>query len=161
MSSHPGNDHPLSYGQIAARIENLRARNICYSCHDLATGEVFPGQPIILDDDRFRVVLDPNPRVHGHTIVVYKPHRTDFTELTPEETTSLFTLCTRVANGIKAALGAEKACLVTMCDGGHNHLHVQVLPCYAGDPVGSKRLVASRAPLQRGEEQPAAIHSAL
>ena len=91
MSSHPGNDPPLSYGQIAARIEHLRERNICYSCHDLATGEVFPGQPIILDDDRFRVVLDPNPRVHGHTIVVYKPHLADFTELTPEETASLLT----------------------------------------------------------------------
>ncbi|MDP8908485.1 MAG: hypothetical protein M3N47_05050 [Chloroflexota bacterium] len=46
-------------------------------------------------------------------------------------------------------------------DGGLNHLHVQLLPRYAGEPVGSKRLVAPRFSLQRGEEQAAAIRGAL
>ncbi len=62
MSSHPGNSPPMSYEQIAARIENLCARGFCYSCRGLATGEMLPGQPIIFEDNRFRVVLDLNPR---------------------------------------------------------------------------------------------------
>ncbi len=152
MSGQPNHTRPESYLRIAARVADLRAQNICYICHDLATGEVFPGQPIIHDDERFRVVLDLNPKAHGHTIVVSKPHRADFTELAPEETAALFALCTRVANAIKRGLGAEKLYLVTMCDGGLNHLHVQLLPRYAGEPVGSKRLVAPRYPLQGGEE---------
>ncbi len=91
MLDQPEPAPPASYERIAARVENLRARNICYSCHDLATGEVFPDQPIIYDDERFRVVLDLHPRAHGQTIVVYKPHRADFTELRPEETAAFFT----------------------------------------------------------------------
>ena len=73
------------------------------------------------------------PRVRGQTIVVSKSHRADCTERTPEETASCFTLCTHVANAIKAAFGAEKVYLVTMCDGGPNHLHIQLLPRYAGE----------------------------
>ena len=134
-----GDEHSTAYERIAARIAALRARNVCYVCHDLATGEVFPDQTIIEEDERFRVVLDLNPRARGHTIVIYKPHRADFTELAPEETAALFTRCTRVANAIKRGLGAEKVYLVTMCDGGLNHLHVQLLPRFAGEPVGSKR----------------------
>lgn len=151
---------PESYLRIAARVAELRARDVCYICHDLATGEVFPGQPIVHDDERFRVVLDLNPKAHGHAIVVYKPHRADFTELVPEETAALFTLCTRVANAIKQGLGAEKVYLVTMCDGGLNHLHVQLLPRYAGEANGSKRFVSPRYPLQGGEETASAIHAA-
>ena len=91
LSEQANQPPPESYLRIAARVADLRARNVCYICHDLATGEVFPDQPIIHDDERFRVVLDLNPRAHGQTIVVYKPHRADFTELAPEETAVLFT----------------------------------------------------------------------
>jgi diadenosine tetraphosphate (Ap4A) HIT family hydrolase len=153
--------HSASYERIAARVAELCARNVCYCCHDLATGEVLPDQPIIHGDERFRVVLDLNPRAHGQTIVVYKPHRADFTELTPEETASLFALCTRVANAIKQGLGAERVYLVTMCDGEINHLHVQLLPRYAGESIGSKRFVAPRVPLQGGEELASAIRAEL
>ncbi len=157
----PTPTHPASYVRITARVEALRERGVCYSCHDLATGEVFPGQSIIHDDERFRVVLDLHPRAHGQAIVVYKPHRADFTELEPEETAALFALCTRVANAIKQGLGAEKVYLVTMCDGGLNHLHVQLLPRYAGEPTGSKRFGAPRYPLEDGEALAGVIRAAL
>lgn len=135
---------------LAARIEALRRQGICPTCHDLRTGALFGTQPVIHDDDRFRVVLDLYPRAVGHTIVVYKPHRDDLAALAAAETGSLMWLCVRVMNALKTALGAEKVYLNTMCDGGINHLHLQLLPRYPGDAIGSRRFVAERRPLTDG-----------
>ncbi|MDP9356292.1 MAG: HIT family protein [Chloroflexota bacterium] len=161
MTEQATRGHPESYLRLGEKIAALRGRGICYQCHDLATGEVFPEQPVIHDDERLRVVLDQHPRAHGHTIVVWKPHRNDFTELAPEETTELFAACTTVANAIQRVLGAEKVYLVTMCDGTPNHLHVQLLPRYPGESIGSKRLVAPRQLLVDGDELAAAIRAEL
>lgn len=161
MADQPEMKSPASHERIAAQVADLRARGVCYICYDLTTGEVFSDQPVIHDDERFRVVLDLNPKARGHTIVVNKPHRADFTDLLPEETAALFTCCTRVANAIKQGLGAEKVYLVTMCDGEINHLHVHLLPRYAGEVIGSKRLVGRRVPIERGEEVAAMIRGAL
>ena len=143
------------------RIETLRQQGVCYICHDQRTEQVFGQQPVIYEDDRFKVVLDLYPRARGHTIVVYKPHREDISQLTEEETAVLFQLCVRVVNAIKQALGADKVYLYTMCDGDINHLHIQLLPRYSGDPIGSKRFVAPRAPLTDGEATARRIRLAL
>ncbi|GHO89422.1 HIT family protein [Dictyobacter formicarum] len=147
--------------QLNQKIEALRKRGICYSCHDLATGLIFGQQAPIYEDDQFKVVLDPYPRMLGHTIVVYKPHREDISELSVEEARSLFQLCLHVVNALKAALHAEKVYLNTMCDGSINHVHIQLFPRYAGDPIGSKRFVLPRGPLENGEELASQIRYAL
>jgi diadenosine tetraphosphate (Ap4A) HIT family hydrolase len=152
---------PPGYVALSERIAALRAVGICYQCHDLATGELFTDQAVIGDEDRIRIVLDPNPRARGHTIVVWKPHRADFTELEPGETAELFVRCTEVANAIKRVLGADKVYLVTMCDGEPNHLHIQLVPRYAGEPIGSKRFVAPRTAIGDAEATAAAIRDAL
>jgi dATP pyrophosphohydrolase len=157
MSSHD----PSSYQRLGKRVAELRGRGICPTCHDLATGELFGDQSVILDDDRFRVALEQHPRARGHTIIIYKPHRDDFTELTPDETSALFGLATRVANALKQALGAEKVYLVTMCDGMPNHLHLQLLPRLPGEPIGSRRFTAPRGVLEDGERLATAIRAAL
>ncbi len=86
-------ERPAGYTALSERIQRLKDAGACYLCHDLATGEVFRDQPTVADEERIRVVLDPNPKAHGHTIVVWKPHRADFSELEPEETAELFTKC--------------------------------------------------------------------
>lgn len=154
-------NHPSSYLRLGERVAELRAQGICPTCHDQATGELFGDQPVIVEDDRFRVALEQHPRAHGHTIVVYKPHRDDFTQLAPDETAALFTLATRVANALKRALGAEKVYLVTMCDGSPNHLHLQLLPRLPGEPTGSRRFVAPRSVLTDGARLAATIRAAL
>ena len=146
---------------LKRRIDALRQQGVCYECHDQHAGQVFVRQPTIYEDDRFKVVLDLYPRMPGHTIVVYKPHREDISQLAEEETAALFQLCVRVVNAIKQALGAEKVYLNTMCDGTINHLHVQLLPRYSGDPIGSKRFVAPRGPLTDGEATARRIRLAL
>jgi diadenosine tetraphosphate (Ap4A) HIT family hydrolase len=151
----------LARAETVRRIDTLRQQGVCYQCHDDATGEVFGKQAVIVEDDRFKVLLDSYPRMLGHTIVVYKPHREDISELAAEESAAVFQLCVRVVNAIKQALGAEKVYLNTMCDGAINHLHVQLLPRYPGDPLGSRRFVAPRGPLADGKALAARIGEAL
>ncbi|HEY7127644.1 MAG TPA: HIT family protein [Ktedonobacterales bacterium] len=147
--------------QRNAQIAALQKQSVCYICHDFATGAVFGGQTIIYDDDLFRVVLDDYPRMLGHTIVVYKPHREDISALSEEDAGQLFGFCTKLIRAIKAGLGAEKVYLNTMCDGGITHLHLQLFPRYPGDPIGSARFVAPRGPLTNGETIAQAIQEAL
>jgi len=155
------NQRPPAYIALSEKIAALKAAGICYQCHDLATGEFFAGQAVIADEERIRIVLDSNPKTRGHTIVVWKPHRRDFSELKPKETAELFTRCTEVANAIKRGLGAEKIYLVTMCDGEPNHLHIQLIPRYAGEGIGSKRFVAPRTPIEDADATADAIRNAL
>ncbi|CAA9582111.1 MAG: hypothetical protein AVDCRST_MAG87-3495 [uncultured Thermomicrobiales bacterium] len=153
--------HLPAYVALSERIAALKAAGICYQCHDLATGELFGDQTVIADNARIRIVLDPNPKSRGHTIVVWKPHQADFSELEPGETAELFVRCTELANAIKRGLGAEKVYLVTMCDGEPNHLHIRLIPRYAGEPIGSKRFVAPRSPIGNAEATATAIRNAL
>ena len=143
------------------KISALQQQGICYSCHDLITSEVFGKQPLIYEDDCFRVALELYPRMLGHTIVLYKPHREDISELSQEEAGQLFQLCTQVVKALKTALHAEKVYLNTMCDGPINHVHIQLFPRYLGDAIGSKRFVAPRGPLRNGEELAQSIRSTL
>jgi diadenosine tetraphosphate (Ap4A) HIT family hydrolase len=140
-----------SYEGLRQKIESLRAKNVCYACHDLNTGELFRDQHVVFEDDLFRVALDLNPRMLGHTIVLYKPHREDLSYLTAEEAGRVFAFCVLVTRTIKEGLGGEKVYLNTMCDGGINHFHLQLFPRYPGDPIGSERFVADRGPVIHGE----------
>jgi len=143
------------------RIEALRQQHICYSCYDLATGELFGHQAVIYEDSAVKAVLELYPRMVGHTIVVYKPHREDITELTPDEAACLFQRCIDIAKAIKVGLGAEKVYLNTMCDGAINHVHIQLFPRYPGDPIGSTRFVAPRNSLANGDMLAQRIRGAL
>jgi len=148
--------------ELGRRIEALRRQGICYQCYNAETGgSLFGHEHIIYEDHSFKVVLEPYPRTRGHTIVVYKPHREDISKLTEDEAGKLFVLCVRMVKAMKAGLGADKVYLNTMCDGGMNHLHVQLLPRYAGDETGSTLFVAPRGPLVDGGVIASRIRSAL
>jgi diadenosine tetraphosphate (Ap4A) HIT family hydrolase len=151
----------LQREQVGLRVQELRRQGICDTCHSLATGEPHDNRYVIHEDDLFKVNLEAYPRSRGHTIVVYKPHRADFSELAEDETGRVFQMCVRIANAVKHGLGAEKVYLNTMCDGPLNHLHLQLFPRYAGDPIGSTRFVAPRGPLIDGDETIRLIRAAL
>lgn len=154
-------DKPAGYVSLGERIRELRELGICPTCRDFEHSDVFPDQIIIYENDLVRVVLEKFPRAHGQTIVVWKPHHEDFTTLSLEDTANLFQQCTRIAQAIKRGLGAEKVYLVTMCDGYPNHLHIQLLPRYAGEPIGSKRFVGLRTPLKDGSQTAEKIRQSL
>ena len=145
---------------VQARIEHLTRQGVCYTCHHLRTGEVFPEQVGIWDAPMFQIVLEPYPRMRGHTIIVWKSHRADFSELTPEEWQPCMGACRAAAEALKVALGAERVYLNSMCDGEINHLHFQLFPRYAGDRIGSSRFVLPRHPVQHAPEDAEAIRAA-
>ncbi len=134
---------------VAERVGAAHARGLCATCHDLATGEVYGDDDrLIYEDDLFKVLLERFPRVRGHTIVIYKPHREDISELTDDEAEALAVACLRTIRALKSGLGAEKVYLNTMCDGPRNHLHLQLFPRYAGEDIGSRRFVLPRSGLE-------------
>ena len=107
------------------------------------------------------MVLTLFPRMKGHTIVIFKPHREDISEINGEETSEIFGLCVRMTNAIKRGLGAEKVYMNTICDGEINHLHIQLFPRYPGERIGSSRFVAPRGPLTDGDATARRIRAAL
>src|SRR3712207_1418290 len=100
-------------------MHELAEQGICYSCYDQETGELFGDreQDIVYEDALFKVVLEPYPRMRGHTIVVFKPHREDISALSEDEACLVARACLRVIQAIKEGLGTEKVFLNTMCDG--------------------------------------------
>ncbi len=147
---------------LGRRVEELRRQGICDACYDLETGgELYGDEHTIYEDHLFKVKLETYPRARGHTIVVYKPHRLDISELSEEEAGQVFEMCVRMVKAIKEGLRAEKVYLVTMCDGILNHLHLQLLPRYPGEKIGSTRFVAPRGPLVDGDSTAGRIRSAL
>lgn len=137
-------EQPEARDRQDALLRELRARGECYECRQLSHGDVFPGQPVVWESDRFISVLDMFPRASGQLILVFKPHREDISALTDDEARELMTLILRHVRALKAALGAEKVYVLTMCDGTPNHLHVQLLPRLPGDPIGGKLLNSPR-----------------
>jgi diadenosine tetraphosphate (Ap4A) HIT family hydrolase len=148
---------------IAEKVSRSRLSDHgkCVTCHDLATGEVSGRQGIIYENDVYKVTLEIRPRMPGHTIVVYKPHRKDICDLTDKEIGPLFQLCAQVSRALKQALGAKQVYLDTMCDDPINHLHIQLLPRYAGEAIGSTRFVLPRAPVIDAEKTAQQIREAL
>lgn len=132
-----------------------------YQCREQSHGDVLGHQHVITDDEDARVVLALDPRVPGHTIVVWKRHVHDFSELDDRETARLFLICRDVARALRTALtDVERVYQVTMCDGPINHLHVQLIPRYAGTPIGSQRLIDPRGPVLDGDRLAGAIRGA-
>lgn len=147
--------------RMLGRIELLKRQGVCYVCRDLETKSVFGEQHVIHEDEEFRIVLDPYPRVEGQTILVYKPHREDLSVLPEQEVGPVFRMLVRVVKAVKEGLQAEKVYVLTMSDGQPSHLSFQLLPRWPGNLMGYKRLTMGIRPLENGEETAGRIRRAL
>jgi diadenosine tetraphosphate (Ap4A) HIT family hydrolase len=147
---------------INGQVERLRQEGICPTCFDLQNdGALYGNRYVIYEDELFKVALETFPRMPGHTIVIYKPHREDLSELSPDEAGPVLQMCLSVTQALERSLGAGKVYLNTMCDGSINHLHLQLFPRYPGEPIGSTRFVLPRQPISEGEETTRRVRAAL
>lgn len=85
--------------------------------------------------------FDAYPLAGGHTLVVPKRHVERLADLTEEEVGAVFGLMHAIVRGVGRALHAP-ATTVGVNDGAASgqtmsHVHVHVLPRFAGDGVGS------------------------
>ncbi len=126
----------------------------CPTCANFKTNNIFieDDELTLYEDNLFRIFLERNARKSGHVIIIVKDHYEDISEM-PISLAEPFHRITNITiSALKEVLGALKVYLVTMCDGGPNHLHFQLIPRYEGEPHGSKVFVTPRRRIKKDME---------
>lgn len=125
-----------------ARIRELQEKDICFTCYDYETGEIFPNDGLIFyEDEKVKCQFERYPRATGQTIIVSKNHYEDISEMPIELGTYILKISNAIIKLHKEILGAEKVYLCTICDGKRNHLHFQLFPRLKGDTTGYQNFV--------------------
>ncbi|MEM3086736.1 MAG: HIT family protein [Halobacteria archaeon] len=129
------------------------AAGSCIFC-EIASGER-PARKV-LEAPRAMAFLDAFPLVKGHTLVIPRAHAERAEGLNPEDAGALFQAVSRVAAAVQRATGAPSTTL--MVNNGVEagqvvmHVHVHVVPRFAGDPWGNLHtMVRNRANLSPEE----------
>lgn len=103
---------------------------------------------IVYEDEHTMAFLDIHPLVEGHTMVIPKAHYETLEALPPEQVGRVFEGVRKVSEALRRALGAE-ATTIGINNGKAAgqvvpHLHVHVLPRYAGDGGGTIHSILHR-----------------
>jgi len=108
----------------------------CLFCKIVA-GEL-PAQ-IVAQDELTVAFMDINPATRGHTLVVPRRHAANVLEIEPDDLAATVLAAQRLARLITERLGADGVNLLNSCGSVAwqtvFHLHVHVIPRYAGDPL--------------------------
>lgn len=106
----------------------------------------------VYEGERVVAFLDIYPCTPGHTLVIPREHSATLNEMSPEDAGWLFQAAALVATKVQGAMGAAGFNL-----GVNNgkaagqevfHVHIHIIPRYAGDGGGSMKSVAR----MRGKE---------
>jgi len=108
----------------------------CLFCKIVA-GEL-PAQ-IVAEDELTVAFMDINPATRGHALVVPRRHTTNVLEIEPDDLAATVLAAQRLARLITERLDADGVNLLNSCGSVAwqtvFHLHVHVIPRYAGDPL--------------------------
>ena len=87
----------------------------------------------IYEDDKVIVIMDVNPVVDGHVLVIPKEHRTDFTELTQDEVTHIYGVANKLTPILMGKLGATSMTFTVNYGDAQavKHFHLHLLPDYS------------------------------
>lgn len=111
----------------------MREEN-CIFCKILA-GEI--PSATVYEDDSFKAILDVNPAVRGHVIILPKNHAANLFELPDEDASKVMIVAKKIAKAVKETYHCDgvnilqnngKAAGQTVF-----HLHVHVIPRFTGD----------------------------
>ena len=95
----------------------------------------------VFEDAEVLAFMDVFPQARGHVLVISKGSRArNLLDVDPEHLTALALAVQRVAKGVHAALRPD-GIVVTQFNGAEAgqtvfHLHVHIIPRYAGEPLG-------------------------
>ena len=82
--------------------------------------------------------LDAFPLAKGHTLVIPKNHHVKIQDMSDEENSDLFSLVHKVLSKVDKLTGATLVAIHNGKDAGQEvpHVHVHLVPRYAGDSAG-------------------------
>jgi histidine triad (HIT) family protein len=85
---------------------------------------------VVLDEPQAFAFLDHRPLVHGHTLVVPRPHHETLADLPADEVGPFFATVQRLSRAVPAAMGAEGTFVAmnNVVSQSVPHLHVHVVP---------------------------------
>ena len=103
--------------------------NDCIFCK-IVNGEI-PSKKVY-EDDNVIAIMDVNPKVDGHTLVIPKKHVSEYTDLTDEETLYIFKVAKKLGPSIMNKLGARAlTCGINYGESqAVKHVHLHLLPDY-------------------------------
>ena len=128
------------------RVKEVQKNDECPTCHNVKFEDIYESYEnrLLYEDDKVVSFLEKYPRNPGHTIIIVKEHFEDISEMSEEAGAHVMRITKVLANALKKVLKAEKVYMCTMCDGGRNHLHFQLIPRDENSIIGSKVFVNPR-----------------
>lgn len=111
----------------------------CIFC-EIAKGNI-PSKTLY-EDNLVRVIMDANPVVDGHALIIPKNHYTDYQELEPEILTHIFDVAKEMGPKMMQLLDAKALTLLVNYGGSQKvkHFHLHLLPDYS-DKMQVKRSI--------------------
>ena len=128
------------------KVKEIQKQDECPTCHNVKYGDIYESYEnrLLFEDDKVVCFLEKYPRNPGHTIIIVKEHFEDVSEMTEEIGAHVMKITKILVNALIDVLDAEKVYMCTMCDGGRNHLHFQLIPRDKNSIIGSKVFVNPR-----------------
>lgn len=106
----------------------------CIFCKILA-GEI--PSTTVYEDDSFKAILDVNPAVRGHVIILPKNHAANLFELSDEDAAKIMVVAKKIAIAVKETYHCDGVNILQNNGeaAGQSvfHLHVHVIPRFEGD----------------------------
>ena len=105
----------------------------CIFCK-IVNGEI-PSK-VLYEDELVLVIMDANPNVDGHALIIPKKHYTDYLELDEEITNHIFEVAKTIGPKIMEKLGSTALTLLVNygTDQQVNHFHLHLLPNLGTSP---------------------------
>jgi histidine triad (HIT) family protein len=112
------------------------AESNCVFCKILA-GDI-PGT-VIAEQERAVAIMDISPATRGHLLVLPRVHAPDLLHIPADDLTAVTLLAQQMAHRVTDRLGATGVNLLQSSGAAAGqtvfHLHLHVIPRYAGDPL--------------------------
>ena len=126
--------------------QKVRDLNLCPTCEHAKRKDIFieNDNEYIYEDDLFLAKFESWPRREGHSIIIVKPHYEDISEMPIDLAHTFMAISKSLIDSLMIVLNPIKVYLVTMCDGGRNHLHFQYIPRFDGETHGKHVFVSQR-----------------
>ena len=104
----------------------------CIFCN-IVNGEI-PSK-VLFEDELVLAIMDANPNVDGHTLIIPKKHYTDYQELDSEILTHIFDVAKKLGPSIMEKLNAKALTLLINYGNSQvvKHFHLHLLPNYASN----------------------------